>query len=173
MSDGTEGLIDVAIELEPIHEDLDDHAAALVVTFQEGSRRRQPQVGRSGHLTANAESGVAGDVASELGLGARMRRSASLAISSARRRARSERPPSASAWIRQAILRNRNCRWFDRDSSPKNSLYFWRSCPDVIVLRSLISFRIAACLSSGILMAVNLMSMRARSRGTVKWISVP
>jgi hypothetical protein len=42
-------------------------------------------------------------------LGARTRRSASLAISRARRRARSERPPSAIAWMRQAILRNRNC----------------------------------------------------------------
>lgn len=41
--------------------------------------------------------------------GARMRRSASSAISSARRRARSESPPHAFAWIRQAMRRNRNC----------------------------------------------------------------
>jgi hypothetical protein len=51
--------------------------------------------------------------------GARIRRSESLAISRARRRARSERPPQAFACIRQAMRRNRNCLWFERLASAR------------------------------------------------------
>ena len=53
-----------------------------------------------------------------------MRRSASSAISAARRRALSLKPPSALACIRQAIRRNRNCLFEDFDSSPNTSRYF-------------------------------------------------
>src|ERR1035437_5779010 len=98
-----------------------------------------------------------------------MRRSASLAISRARRRARSERPPSASAWMRQAILRKRNCLWFDRDCSPNTSRYFCLSWPTVILARSSICFFIAVATSFSFLKAVNLVSMRARCRRTIKW----
>src|ERR1035437_6122923 len=98
-----------------------------------------------------------------------MRRSASLAISRARRRARSERPPSASAWMRQAILRKRNCLWFDRDCSPHTSRYVCWSWPTVILARSSICFFIAVATSFSFLKAVNLVSMRARCRRTIKW----
>jgi hypothetical protein len=31
--------------------------------------------------------------------------------------------------MRQSILRNRHWLWFERDSSPNASVYFWRSWP--------------------------------------------
>ena len=69
LGDCTEGSVDLAIELEPIHEDLHNDSAALVLAFQVGSRRRQPRVESAGHLAADAELGVQGDVWPELGLG--------------------------------------------------------------------------------------------------------
>jgi len=53
--------------------------------------------------------------------GALSRISASSASSTARRRARSERPPSRSACIRQTIRFTRYCLWFVRVGSPKTS----------------------------------------------------
>ncbi len=66
------------------------------------------------------------------------------------------------------ILRNRNC--FERDSSPNTSRYFWRSWPTVIRLSASISFGICIALSTrfSFLKAVNLVSMRARCRRTIK-----
>ena len=80
----------------------------------------------------------------------RMRRSASLAISSARRRARSERPPQALAWRRQAMRRNRNCLWFERVSSPKASRYLSLSWPTVNVPEALDLFADAGLVLHGV-----------------------
>jgi hypothetical protein len=67
--------------------------------------------------------------------GRRTRRSASLAISSARRRARSDRPPSALACIRQAIRFQSQSLLPDRVVSPKTSTYRPRSSLTVNRLR--------------------------------------
>lgn len=70
--------------------------------------------------------------------------------------------------MRQAIFRNRNCLWFDRDSSPKTSMYCSRSWLTVIWASSSICCETSEPKSFSFLGAVNLVSMRARSVGTIK-----
>jgi hypothetical protein len=55
VGDGTEGPMDLAVELKPIHQDLHDDSAALVLAFQVCSRRRKPRVESAGHLAADAQ----------------------------------------------------------------------------------------------------------------------
>lgn len=98
-------------------------------------------------------------------LGARMRRSASSAISSARCRARSDSPPHAFAWIRQAMRRKRNCLWLDRDCSPKTSRYFSLNFPAVRLRRPSISARI----SISVFIALTRSPMRALCLREVKF----
>src|SRR5262249_8170446 len=102
--------------------------------------------------------------------GARTRMSASFAISRARRRARSESPPSARAWMRQ-ILRNRNCRLFDGVSSPNTSMYFCVNWPPVIRLSLAMCCSIVSSSWFFLLGGVNLVYMRARLLGGIKWRS--
>ena len=91
-----------------------------------------------------------------------MRKSASSAISSARRRARSESPPQAFAWMRQAMRRNRNCLWLDRESSPKTSRYLSLSCAVVRLRRPSISSLIrVGSTAVSFLMALTSSHMRA------------
>jgi hypothetical protein len=73
-------------------------------------------------------------------LGAVVRRSASRANSAARRRARSERSPSANACMRQAIRRMSHCLWRAFVSSPNTSAYFARSSLTVIRFIAATSF---------------------------------
>ena len=95
-----------------------------------------------------------------------VRRSASFAISSARRRARSERPPSASSWIRHATRRNRNCLFEERLGSPKTSAYLCFNWPTVIDRRlSISTWR--AIVFSLVLNAVNLDTIRARRHRSI------
>src|ERR1700730_4002003 len=54
----TEGPVDLAIELKPIHQGLHDDLAALVFAFEIGSRRREPRIESVGHLAADAQLGV-------------------------------------------------------------------------------------------------------------------
>ncbi len=70
--------------------------------------------------------------------------------------------------MRQAILQTGTGCDSDRDSSPNASMYFCRSRPTVIRLNSSISFRIAVSNPFSVLMTANLVSMTARSFGTVK-----
>jgi hypothetical protein len=65
--------------------------------------------------------GLAGAMGMTCPLGGRMRRSASLASSSARFLARSLSPPSASSWIRQAIRLNSHCLFREFVGSPNFS----------------------------------------------------
>lgn len=70
--------------------------------------------------------------------------------------------------MRQAIRRNRNCLWLDLDSSPKTSMYFSRSWLTVIRASASICCETSVPKSFSFLGAVNLVSMRARSFGTIK-----
>jgi hypothetical protein len=78
-----------------------------------------------------------------------MRRSRSSAISDARWRARSDRPPSAFACKRQAMRRNKNCLLDDFGTSPNSSrkrslragiLMFLRSSIERITAGSILLF---------------------------------
>jgi len=64
--------------------------------------------------------------------GGRRRISTSRASAFARRLARSDRSPSASAWSRHAHRWNSHWRFPERDSSPNNSTCLARSCLGVI-----------------------------------------
>jgi hypothetical protein len=61
-----------------------------------------------------------------------VRMSASRASSSARRRARSDSPPSASDWTRQAMRLTRKSLFPERLDSPKTARYRSRNCAGVI-----------------------------------------
>jgi hypothetical protein len=101
-------------------------------------------------------------------LGARILRSESLTISSARRRARSERPPQAFAWIRQAMRRTKNCLWFDRLGSLKTSRYRSLSCPAVMWPKASISSRTEVVLLVSVLIVLTSSPMCALFLGRVK-----
>src|ERR1019366_4631645 len=60
LRDCTQRSVNLTLEFEPFSEDLHDDPAALVLALQISSRRRQPRIDGSGHLPADAESGVQG-----------------------------------------------------------------------------------------------------------------
>ena len=105
--------------LKPSASTLTDEGPALVSPGQQRARLQR----RPSRLPLMAPTAVRRSAAVSFGpksFGARIRRSASLAISIARRRARSDRPPSAIACRRQAIRRNRKSLWWDPRVLPEH-----------------------------------------------------
>ena len=98
----------MAVVLEALLPDTDNDVLASIAPHEIASWHREPWVVR-GRERGLRSFGFLSSSAFKKFFGARIRRSASSAISSARLRARSERPPSALAWTRQAIRRKRNC----------------------------------------------------------------
>ncbi len=82
-----------------------------------------------------------------------------VAISIARRRALSDRPPCASACILKTVRRSRKRLWCDRFSSPITSACFCFSWPTIIWRIASISFRTVVSKVFSFLWTVNLVSM--------------
>src|SRR5437867_5699177 len=126
--DGAEGPVTPRVELKAVCEHLHDDVTVAQSACKQCARRRQSPVslrlGASNHTYR-----IRGNLTGQQFLRCPGAESISddLGGAAARRRARSLRPPSASACKRQTMRRNRNCLFEDFDSSPNASWYFFRN----------------------------------------------
>jgi len=118
---------------------------------------------RSSATRVRSGSAVAG------AFGALVRMSASLASSAARALARSERSPSASDCMRQAMRLTRNSLCRDRVSSPKAPAYRVRSSATVMFFNAAMSFpTFMRPILSALQRALTVADIRDQVRGEAK-----